>query len=75
MSNLSKVKGKRECEEKLTRKWERVNEEGVEDLEEDWRKFTEIILETVREVIEINRIRDKKIRNGREWWSEEVREQ
>ena len=65
---LKRATCKIEYEDKLNRIWERVRGEVVEGVEEEWRRFKETILEVGEEVCGT-----RKIREGSEWWSEEIR--
>ena len=76
-SNLSefiKVESKKVYGNKIILKWERVKEEGIEEMEKEWRKFGNTVLGFAREVCDAKMIasKEKKLRKGRneEIWSD-----
>ena len=66
VSELRRATYKVEYEDKLNRRWERVRGEVVESVEEEWRRFKEIILEVGEEVCGTSKIREGKRSKGSE---------
>ena len=73
VSEFRNVASKIEYEEKLNQRWERVRGEEVGEVEEEWKRFKETLLEVGEEVCRTRKSMEEKRRKRSDWWSEEIR--
>lgn len=73
VSGLEKETCVKKYQERLRGDWQKVRVNEIRGVGEEWEVFMEAVLACARDICRTQKVGGWQIRNGTEWWEEEIK--